>query len=49
MKGYFTVSYSYLTDSNLSDDLWTARMVAWTAAQSAERPHFQQGLSEFLV
>jgi C1A family cysteine protease len=27
MKGYFTMPYSYLTDSNLSDDFWTIRVV----------------------
>ena len=27
-KGYFTMPYSYLTDSNLADDLWTIRVVA---------------------
>jgi C1A family cysteine protease len=25
-KGYFTLPYAYLTDSNLADDLWTIRM-----------------------
>ena len=28
MRGYFTMPYAYLTDSNLSDDLWTIRVVA---------------------
>ena len=28
MKGYFTMPYSYVTDSNLADDLWTIRLVA---------------------
>jgi C1A family cysteine protease len=28
LKGYFTVPYSYITDSNLADDLWTIRLVA---------------------
>jgi C1A family cysteine protease len=28
MKGYFTMPYAYLTDSNLSDDFWTIRLVA---------------------
>jgi C1A family cysteine protease len=28
MKGYFTMPYAYLTDSNLADDLWTIRLVA---------------------
>ncbi len=27
MKGYFTMPYAYLTDSNLSDDFWTIRLV----------------------
>jgi len=27
MKGYFTMPYPYLTDSNLSDDFWTIRFV----------------------
>ncbi|MGZ4036009.1 MAG: C1 family peptidase [Bacteroidia bacterium] len=27
MKGYFTMPYSYVTDSNYSDDFWTIRMV----------------------
>jgi len=27
MKGYFTMPYTYLTDSNLSDDFWTIRLV----------------------
>ncbi len=27
MKGYFTMPYGYLTDSNLSDDFWTIRIV----------------------
>ena len=26
-KGYFTIPYAYLLDSNLSDDFWTIRMV----------------------
>ena len=28
MKSYFTISYAYLIDSNLADDLWTIRLVA---------------------
>lgn len=28
MQGYFTMPYAYLTDNNLSDDLWTIRLVA---------------------
>ena len=27
MKGYFTMPYSYLTDNNLADDIWTIRLV----------------------
>jgi C1A family cysteine protease len=27
MKGYFTLPFPYLTDSNLSDDFWTIRVV----------------------
>jgi C1A family cysteine protease len=27
MKGYFTMPYAYLTDSNLSDDMWTIQTV----------------------
>ena len=27
LKGYFTLPYSYLTDSNLADDFWTIRLV----------------------
>ena len=39
MGGYFTIPYAYLTDANLSDDFWTVRMVAKTAAQlAAEKP-----------
>jgi len=28
IKGYFTMPYGYLTDSNLSDDFWTIRVVS---------------------
>jgi C1A family cysteine protease len=28
MQGYFTIPYTYLTDSNLADDFWTIRLVA---------------------
>jgi len=28
MKGYFTMPYSYLTDPNLTDDLWTIRLIS---------------------
>jgi len=28
MKGYFTIPYAYLTNSNLCDDLWTIQTVA---------------------
>jgi C1A family cysteine protease len=41
MAGYFTMPYAYLTDSNLSDDFWTVRLVAKTAAQLAA----QKGMS----
>jgi len=27
MKGYFTLPYAYVTDSNLADDFWTIRLV----------------------
>ena len=27
MKGYFTMPYQYLMEPNLSDDLWTIRLV----------------------
>ena len=27
-KGYFTLPYAYLTDSNLSDDFWTIKLVS---------------------
>jgi C1A family cysteine protease len=26
-KGFFTMPYAYMTDSNLADDLWTVRIV----------------------
>ncbi len=28
LKGYFTIPYAYLLDTNLSDDMWTVRTVA---------------------
>jgi C1A family cysteine protease len=28
LQGYFTMPYAYLTDNNLSDDLWTIRLVS---------------------
>jgi C1A family cysteine protease len=28
MKGYFTIPYAYLTQSNLSDDFWTIRLIS---------------------
>ena len=28
LRGYFTIPYTYLTDSSLCDDLWTIQMVA---------------------
>ena len=27
IKGYFTIPYAYLTDSNLADDFWTIRIL----------------------
>jgi C1A family cysteine protease len=27
IKGYFTMPYAYLTDSNLADDIWTIRLI----------------------
>jgi C1A family cysteine protease len=27
LKGYFTMPYAYLTDSNLADDFWTVRLI----------------------
>jgi len=27
MKGYFTLPYAYLTDTNLADDFWTIRLI----------------------
>lgn len=36
MAGYFTIPYAYLTDGNLSDDFWTIRLVAKTAAELAK-------------
>jgi C1A family cysteine protease len=35
MGGYFTVPYVYLTDTGLSDDFWTTRLVAKASAQIA--------------
>jgi len=35
IKGYFMMPYAYLTDSNLSDDLWTIRTVAASAAKKS--------------
>ncbi len=35
MGGYFTVPYGYLTDTHLSDDFWTIRLVAKAPAQIA--------------
>jgi C1A family cysteine protease len=26
-KGYFTMPYAYITESNLADDFWTIRLV----------------------
>ena len=27
MRGFFTMPYAYLTDTDLSDDFWTVRLV----------------------
>jgi C1A family cysteine protease len=43
LGGYFTLPYAYLTDSNLSDDFWTVRMVAKTAAQIAAEKGMSAG------
>ena len=32
MRRHFTLPYAYLTDGNLSDDIWTVRLVAQAAA-----------------
>jgi len=34
MKGYCTMPYTYVTDSNLADDFWTIRSVAKSAAKN---------------
>ncbi len=39
MKGYFTIPYQYLLESNLSDDFWTIRLVEGSpkAAKTAKK------------
>jgi C1A family cysteine protease len=32
MQGYFTMPYAYLTESNLSDDFWTVRLIGGNGA-----------------
>ena len=27
MKGFFTIPYNYLTDSDLASDFWTVRLI----------------------
>jgi C1A family cysteine protease len=34
MKGYFTMPYQYLLETNLSDDFWTIRLVEAPAGKS---------------
>jgi len=36
MKGYFTIPYQYLLESNLSDDFWTIRIVAGSASSNGK-------------
>lgn len=38
-KGFFTIPYAYLTSSNLSDDLWTIRMVEEETAPPPPPPN----------
>jgi C1A family cysteine protease len=35
MKGYFTLPYQYLLETNLSDDFWTIRLVETAASKAA--------------
>jgi C1A family cysteine protease len=35
MKGYFTLPYQYLLETNLSDDFWTIRLVEAAASKAA--------------
>jgi C1A family cysteine protease len=36
MKGYFTLPYQYLLETNLSDDFWTIRMVEASAGKTGK-------------
>jgi len=38
MKGYFTLPYQYLLETNLSDDFWTIRMVEAPAGKAGKTP-----------
>jgi C1A family cysteine protease len=38
MKGYFTLPYQYLMESNLSDDFWTVRLVEAGTATRKPKP-----------
>lgn len=38
MKGYFTMPYQYLMESNLSDDFWTIRLVEDDGGQPSPKP-----------
>jgi hypothetical protein len=42
MRRHFTLPYAYLTDGNLSDDIWTVRLVAQAAAGGGR----QKGMTE---
>lgn len=37
MKGYFTLPYQYLLETNLSDDFWTVRLVEASASAKAPK------------
>lgn len=37
MKGYFTLPYQYLLETNLSDDFWTVRLVATPTGKAAPK------------
>jgi len=38
MKGYFTMPYQYLMESNLSDDFWTIRLLEDDGGQPSPKP-----------
>jgi C1A family cysteine protease len=38
MKGYFTMPYQYLLETNLSDDFWTIRMVKSAEGKATKGP-----------